>query len=88
MNTQPTCDATMSPIPISISSVDTLCVELPSPLNTLDMPTRLMPTCRCAERKRAEGACVHNGASVSRDGNTRESHLNDKQVAKWWSPAG
>lgn len=35
----------MRPMPSSISSVDTLCVELPSPLNTLDRPTMLMPTC-------------------------------------------
>jgi hypothetical protein len=42
----PTCDITISPMPSSISSVDTLCVELPSPLSTLDMPTMQMPACK------------------------------------------
>lgn len=40
-----TCERMMRPMPKSICSVDTLCVELPSPDMMDERPTMAMPAC-------------------------------------------
>lgn len=57
------CDATIKPMPVSISPVDTACVWLPSPDSTLARPTIRMPTC---SHTSVSGNCTPQGPGRSK----------------------